>query len=78
MILAQKSPPKGQTLRIMILIKKECMECYLGREYYCFRSRKVRQPSSSKVGDRLPDYFLDISVYTPDWLSKKVLNNTHQ
>ena len=46
--------------------------------YYCFRSRKVREPSSSKVGDRLPDYFLDISVYTPDRLSKKVLNNTHQ
>ena len=26
----------------------------------------MRQPSSSKAGDRLTDYFLDISIYTPD------------
>ena len=35
------------------------MECYWGREYYRLRNRKVRQPSSSKAGDRLTDYFLD-------------------
>ena len=27
----------------------------------------MRQPSSSKAGDRLKDYFLDTSIHTPDW-----------
>ena len=41
--------------------------CIVLGHTYCFRSRKVRQPSSSKVGDRLTDYFLDPPIRPPDW-----------